>query len=59
MQGVAGHHNQAFRETGYQRLMRVHAALGNPAEALRVYEQCRKLFANEFGTNPSPEMQKL
>lgn len=50
---------EPYRETGYQRLMRVHAALGNRAEALRVYERCRLLFATELGTDPSPETQKV
>lgn len=50
---------EPYRETGYQRLMRVHAALGNLAEALRVYETCRTLLADELGTDPSPDTQKL
>ncbi len=50
---------EPYRETGYQRLMRVHAALGNRAEALRVYESCRLLLATELGTDPSPETQKV
>ena len=50
---------EPYRETGYQRLMRVHAALGNRAEALRVYESCRLLLAKELGTDPSLETQKI
>jgi SARP family transcriptional regulator, regulator of embCAB operon len=50
---------EPFRETGYQRLMRVHSSLGNRAEALRVYEQCRRLLADELGTDPSPETEAL
>ncbi|MSQ33364.1 MAG: hypothetical protein EXR60_02940 [Dehalococcoidia bacterium] len=50
---------EPYRETGYQRLMRVLAAQGNRAEALRVYESCRLLFATELGTDPSPETQKV
>lgn len=50
---------EPYRETGYQRLMRVHAALGNRAEALRVYESCRLLLAEELGTDPSPETRKV
>lgn len=50
---------EPYRETGYQRLMRVHAALGNRADALRVYESCRLLLAEELGTDPSPETQKV
>jgi SARP family transcriptional regulator, regulator of embCAB operon len=46
---------EPFRETGYQLLMRAHAAAGNRAEALRVYEQCRRLIAEELGVDPSAE----
>jgi SARP family transcriptional regulator, regulator of embCAB operon len=49
---------EPFREAGYRRLMRMHAELGNRAEALRVYEQCRALLASELGAEPSPETQK-
>jgi len=44
-----------FRETGYQLLMRAHAAAGNRAEALWVYERCRKLISDELGVTPSAE----
>ena len=50
---------EPFREAGYQRLMRIHAALGNRAEALRVYEQCRHLLTGELGTDPSPETEAV
>lgn len=46
---------QPFRETAYQLLMRAHAAAGNRAEALWVYEKCRKLVSDELGVPPSPE----
>ena len=45
---------EPFRETAYQLLMRAHAAAGNRAEALWVYEKCRKLIADELGADPSP-----
>lgn len=50
---------EPFRETGYQRLMRAHAGAGNRAEALRVYERCRRLLAEELGTDPAPETEEL
>lgn len=46
-----------FRETGYRRLMRAHAAAGDRAEALRTYEECRTLLREELGVNPSAETQ--
>jgi len=46
---------EPFRETGYRRLMEAHVAAGNRAEALRVYERCRRLLVEELGAYPSPE----
>ena len=48
-----------FREAGYRRLMEAHVAAGNRAEALRVYEQCRQLLAEELGAYPSPESEAV
>jgi YVTN family beta-propeller protein len=48
-----------FREAGYRRLMEAHAAAGNRAEALQVYERCRRLLAEELGTYPSPETESI
>ncbi|MBR9989542.1 MAG: DNA-binding protein [Gemmatimonadetes bacterium] len=48
-----------FRETAYQLLMRAHAASGNSAEALRVYERCRTLIAEELGVSPSPQTKAV
>jgi YVTN family beta-propeller protein len=48
---------EPFRESGYRMLMRAHSAAGNNAEALRVYERCRRLLADELGAYPSPETE--
>ena len=50
---------EPFSESGYRRLMEAHVAAGNRAEALRVYERCRRLLADELGTYPSPETEEL
>lgn len=50
---------QPFRETGYQLLMRAHAACGNKAEALRAYEDCRRRISEELGVAPSPETRAV
>jgi peptide/nickel transport system substrate-binding protein len=50
---------EPFRETGYRRLMEAHVAAGDRAEALRVYEQCRRLLAEELGAYPSPETESI
>jgi branched-chain amino acid transport system substrate-binding protein len=50
---------EPLREAGYQRLMRAYAAADNQAEALRAYEQCRRLLSEELGTHPSPATQAV
>ena len=50
---------EPFRESSWRRLMQAHAAAGNPAEALRVYERCRRLLADELGIYPSPETESI
>lgn len=50
---------EPFRETAWQLLMRAHAAAGNTAEALRVYERCRTLIAEELGVSPSPQTKAV
>lgn len=49
---------EPFRESAYRQLMRAHAAAGNTAEALRVYERCRALISEELGVPPSPETRR-
>jgi SARP family transcriptional regulator, regulator of embCAB operon len=48
-----------YRETGYVRLMRLHVARGNRAEALRAYEQCRAILARDLGVTPSPQTEAV
>lgn len=50
---------EPFRETEYRRLMQVHAAMGNRAEALRVFERCRHLLREELGATPSQETEAV
>lgn len=49
----------AYRESGWRLLMSALAAEGNLAEALVVYEELRRLLANELGTDPAPETRAL
>jgi DNA-binding SARP family transcriptional activator len=50
---------EPFRETGYQSLMRLHFAMGDRAEALRVFGRCRDLLRDELGTSPSPQTEAV
>ena len=50
---------EPFRETAYQLLMRMHAAAGDRAEALRVYARCRELLREELGVSPSPQTEAV
>ena len=48
-----------FRETAHRLLMRAHLESGDAAAALRAYEHCRQLLADELGADPDPETQAL
>ena len=50
---------EPFREEGHRRLMLIHQASGNRAEALRAYAKLRSLLRAELGTSPSPETRRL
>ncbi len=52
-------HLEPFRESGYRLLMSLLRARGERAEAVRVYEQCRSLLAEELGVSPSAETAAL
>lgn len=43
----------------YGLLMRSLHAAGRPAEALRAYEEARRVLADELGADPSPELSAL
>lgn len=48
---------EPLRESGHLRLISAHVAAGNRAEALRAYEQCRRLLAEELGVKPSTAIE--
>lgn len=50
---------EPFDEMAYQALMRAHGLAGNRAEALRVYANCRKLFRDELGAEPSEQTRAI
>ena len=48
---------EPFRESAHLRLVRARAAAGDRGEALRAYDHCRRLLAEELGVDPSPELE--
>ena len=48
-----------LRERGYALLMRVLDARGDPAEAVRVYEELRQRLRDELGIAPGPNTREL
>jgi DNA-binding SARP family transcriptional activator len=53
---VAG---EPLRESAHRRVIEVHLAEGNAAEALRQYESFRVLLRDELGLAPSPAIRRL
>jgi DNA-binding SARP family transcriptional activator len=48
-----------YRETGHRLLMQAFTARGNPAEALRTYDELCRTLREELGVPPSPETRDL
>ena len=48
-----------LRETSYLLLMRLHATVGDRAQALAVFAQCNKVLVEELGVEPGPAVQEL
>jgi DNA-binding SARP family transcriptional activator len=48
-----------YRESSYRLLMQAHAAGGSRGEALRTYERCRRMLADELGVGPATQTQTL
>ena len=50
---------EPFQESAYRDLMRLHAGMGNRAEAVRVFGRCRELLREELGASPSKETEAV
>lgn len=48
-----------LREVSYTQLMRLHAATGDRAAALRVYHACASILDREMGVDPDPVTHQL
>ena len=47
-----------YRETSYVQLLRLHEP-GEPGQALRAYEQCRAVLADDLGVTPSSQTEAV
>lgn len=50
---------EPLQETGYIKLMQVHARMGNRAEALQTYRRCSEVLSYELGIAPSDETRAV
>ena len=48
-----------FRESAHRLLMEIHEASGNPAEALRAFDELRQMLRDELGTAPGPAVMAV
>jgi DNA-binding SARP family transcriptional activator len=56
---LAAVRGEPLRESAHRALIRVHLAERNAGEALRQYEECRRLLRERLGLEPSPELAAL
>jgi DNA-binding SARP family transcriptional activator/tetratricopeptide (TPR) repeat protein len=49
---------EPFRESAYVALMAAHERAGSRGEALRAYERCRRVLAEELGVRPSAQTEE-
>jgi DNA-binding SARP family transcriptional activator len=52
-------HHDSLQEAAYRYLMRLHLALGDRAEALRLHRACETMLTREFGTGPERATRDL
>lgn len=50
---------EPLRESAHRAVMRVYLADGNPGDAIRQYQLCERLFAEQLGIRPSAQMEEL
>jgi DNA-binding SARP family transcriptional activator len=50
---------EPLRESSHRLLIRIHLEEGNASEAIRQLDLCRKLFREQLGLEPSPQLQRL
>jgi DNA-binding SARP family transcriptional activator len=52
-------HHDPLREDAHREVMRLCTLLGRASDALRQYERCREVLAEELGTEPAAATQQL
>ncbi len=52
-------HHDPLHEAAYRHLMRLHLALGNRGEALRVFHACQAMLQREFGIPPGRATRRV
>jgi DNA-binding SARP family transcriptional activator len=57
--GLGAVRSEPLRESAHRRVIEVHLAEGNHAEALRQYDGYRRLLAAELGLPPSAEIRRM
>lgn len=57
--GLCAVRSEPLRESAHRRVIEVHLAEDNHAEALRQYDHYRRLLARDLGLAPSPTMRGL
>lgn len=50
---------EPLRESAHRALIAAHLVAGNRAEAVRQYERCERILADELGMAPSPQLRVL
>lgn len=54
--GMSAIHADPYRESAHRALIDVHLAEGNRWEAMRQFEECRRLLRDDLGIAPSPHL---
>lgn len=50
---------EPLRESAHRLLIKIHLEEGNAGEAIRQFEFCRRLFHDQLGLAPSPQLSEL
>lgn len=50
---------EPLRESAHRLLIRIHLTEGNASEAIRQFDLCRRLFREELGLEPTPQLAEL